>query len=134
MNEILRQPIMRPFFRGLARIIAYFFYLMQIIFAFGIFGAEVNFEAFMASGLCGILFSIISKKEFNTGLLQRVRLILLAMTGNLTIGIKQRLLLFVAAKKYSNNEITLKEYGELTKDIMKMEPYKHILQRLMIKN
>ena len=102
MNETPKQPPARPIFRWLAAITIPVFVVMAVVSAFGILDA--NGKPDLWSTLLftwGAIF-------FGS----------IAATGKFETGRKQRLQLFIAAKKYADDEITLEEYGSRTKELM----------------
>jgi len=103
MRETPQQPDARPIFRWLAAITIPAFVAMAIVSALGILGANGKPDfVFAGLFLWGAIF-------FGS----------IAATGKLETGGKKRLQLFIAARKYADDEITLEEYGSRTKDIMK---------------
>ena len=102
MNEKPKQAAARPIFRWLAAIIVPFCVVMAVVAAFGILDANGKPDVFIATVFAwgAVMFGS------------------LAATGKFKISVGKPLQLFVAAKKYADDEITLEEYGSRTKDIM----------------
>ena len=92
MNETPKQPPARPIFRWLAAITSPVFVVMAVV------SADLWSTLLFTWG--AIFFGSI------------------AATGKFETGSKQRLQLFIAAKKYADDEITLEEYGSRTKELM----------------
>ena len=103
MSETTKQPAARPIFRCLAAITIPVFVVMAVVSALGILDPNGKPD-FVSTGLFawGAMF-------FGS----------IAATGTFETAAKQRLQLFIAAKKYADDEITLEEYGSRAKDIMK---------------
>ena len=97
-----KQPDARPVFRWLAGLTCPVFLLMAVITAYPpLVGWDDESNLFIAVVFFwGAIF-------FGS----------IAATGKFETGGKQRLQLFLAAKKYVDGQITLEEYGSRTKEI-----------------
>ncbi len=102
MNEKPKQAAARPIFRWLAAITIPVFVVMAVVSVFGILDANGKPDVFST-----VLFAW-GAVMFGS----------IAATGKFETSATKPLQLFVAAKKYADDEITLEEYGSRTKDIM----------------
>ena len=102
MNEKPKQAAARPIFRWLAAITIPVFVVMAVVSMLGILDANGKPDVFSTVLFAwgAVMFSSI------------------AATGKCETFATKPFQLFVAAKKYADDEITLEEYGSRTKDIM----------------
>ena len=102
MNEAPKQPAARPVFRWLAALTCPVFVVMAIVSAFGVLDENKKPDFWHATLFAwGAIF-------FGS----------VAATGKFETGVRQRLQLLVAAKKYADGEMSLEEYGSRTREIL----------------
>ena len=97
-----KKPAVRPIFRWVAALTIPVFVVMAVVSAFGIQDANGKPDIFSTALFAwGAVF-------FGS----------IAATGKFDTAGKKQLQLFVAAKKYTADEISLDDYGSRTKEIM----------------